>query len=861
MSKGYPGKGRNHIRMSIATISLSLLVIFATAYALILPGMTLEVGPASESLEITSVPEASEVISPAPGSTQAAETAEATDAAGAPDMTPVPGITETPDTTIVPVITGDPASAADPAVTGMPEVSTAPVTTPEPYVFEDEKIVVTAIPDASFSIPDGAVFQASEITPESDPARYESLLGLVSENAAADVSIGSEPSGIDVLAYDIGFFVNGVETEPLAGSVTITISYKTPELTVAKPENLTLFHVVEKTDSVSLEPVAESAPIVSEDGTVESVSFEADSFSPYLITNGYTMSSSLHYSLIDQTSELFTNTSYYNASSPLGVAGSFHIVAFDTLTLSAHTNGNFMAKNLWASTNFGTNNFGAELSYVQNYLQVTSTDAADMADVLVVGSGNTVSLVDNGNAFAVNGTKIDKPQTIWQDNDTAAMPFIDMAAARTKVLEVNAMLATQKNTNMTSSLTTSGDPTNSYLTLTNVDKTGVYNFTASQLMSYSNGFSVRGFTAAKMGSVIINIDCAGQTTVNVPKIRMYIDGNNMPLSEMTTFTSGKILLNFVNAAGVNLIFNETYASVLAPDSNITSNQNLNGTIIGRNVTIKAESHRTDFTGSLPPTGNIKATKTWKAVDGSTLTGTAIADLSCSVQLYCNNAPMAGAAYTVTLNAANSWTYQWTYLPLDSSQLYSVHEVSISKGGTVIQTGETTAKYAVTYTNNAGIATGNIQITNTVATGTITVNKIWYAEDGSLLTGSAASSLSVTVQLYCNNTPMTGPPFTVTLSSANSFSYTWTDLAITSGQKYSVREAPYAGYKTTYLNNNGLSYGTITVNNTRGHPDVLPETGSGGTDGFHIIGGFLLVISLIPAVLIRHHRKRRDIRSG
>jgi hypothetical protein len=312
---------------------------------------------------------------------------------------------------------------------------------------------------------------------------------------------------------------------------------------------------------------------------------------------------------------------------------------------------------------------------------------------------------------------------------------------------------------------------------------------------------------------------------------------------------------------VNLIFNETYASVLAPDSNITSNQNLNGTIIGRNVTIKAESHRTDFTGSLPPTGNIKATKTWKAVDGSTLTGTAIADLSCSVQLYCNNAPMAGAAYTVTLNAANSWTYQWTYLPLDSSQLYSVHEVSISKGGTVIQTGETTAKYAVTYTNNAGIATGNIQITNTVATGTITVNKIWYAEDGSLLTGSAASSLSVTVQLYCNNTPMTGPPFTVTLSSANSFSYTWTDLAITSGQKYSVREAPYAGYKTTYLNNNGLSYGTITVNNTRGHPDVLPETGSGGTDGFHIIGGFLLVISLIPAVLIRHHRKRRDIRSG
>ncbi len=831
--------------MGVMTISLSLLVVLATAYALILPGMTLEVDPASESTEISSVTETTANISPVPGSAEIPDTAQETDASGTPETTLVPGVTGTADT----------------AVTGTPKVTETPVTTPAPYIFEDENILVTTIPDAAFSLPDGAVFQVTEISQESDPARYESLVGLVSENAAADNSTGINPAGIDVLAYDIGFYMNGVETEPLAGSVTITIFYKTPEITVANPENLSLFHVVETTDSIALEPVTDSTPVVSEDGTVESVSFEASSFSPYLITNGYTMGSSLTYSLIDQPSELFTNTTYYNASSPLGTAGSFHIVAFDTLTLSAHTNGNFMAKNLWAGTNFGTNNFGAELSYVQNYLNVTSTDAADMADVLVVGSGNTVSLVDNGNAFAINGTKIDKPQTIWQENDTIAMPFIDMAAAKTKVLDVNAMLAIQKNVNMTSSLTTSGDPTNSYLTLTNVDKTGVYNFTAAQLMSYSNGFSVRGFTAAKMGSVIINIDCAGQTTVNIPKIRMYIDGVNMPLSEMTTFTSGKILLNFVNAAGVNLNFNETYASVLAPDSNIIANQNLNGTIIGKNITIKAESHRTDFTGSLPATGTIKAAKTWKAVDGTALTGAAIADLSCSVQLYCNNAPMTGAAYTVTLNAANSWTCQWIYLPLDNNQKYSVHEVSISKGGTVIQTGETTVKYAVSYANNAGIATGDISIVNTVATGTISVNKIWYAEDASLLAGTETTALSVTVQLYCNNTPMTGPPYTITLTSANNFTYTWTDLAITSGQKYSVRESPYAGYMTTYLNNDGISYGTITVSNTRGHPDVLPETGSGGTDGFHVIGGFLIAISLLSAVLIRHLKKRREVRSG
>lgn len=841
-------------------MSLSLLVVFATAYALILPGMTLEVGTAADSTGISAISETGTAdISPVPDVTETPDTAALPSVTGIPDATPAPEMT--PGVTEAPEATGTPAPTPDPAITGTPDITPTPAPAVVPYIFEDENILVTATPDSGFSIPDGAVFQVTEISQDSDPARYDSLVGLVSENAAADASAGSPPAGSDVLAYDIGFYVNGIETEPLAGRVIVTISYKTPEIRVENPENLSLFHVVETADAAVLEPVADSTPVVSGDGSVESISFSANSFSAYLITNGYTMSSSLKYSVIAQESDRFTNTTYYNTASPLGVAGSFHIVAFDTLTLSAHTNGNFMTKNLWAGTNFGTNNYGAELSYVQNYLQVTSTDAADPADVLVVGSGNTVSLTDNGNAFAVNGTKIDKPQTIWQDNDTAAMPFIDMAAARNQVLAVNDMLATQKSTNMTSNLTTSGDPTNSYLNLDNVDKTGVYNFTASQLMSYSNGFSVRGFTAGKMGTVIINIDCQGYSTIDVPKVRMYIDSVNLPLSEMTTFVSGKILLNFVNAAGVTINFNETYASVLAPESNVISNQNLNGTIIGNNVTIKAESHRTDFTGSLPQTGSIKVTKAWKAAEGSSLTGAPIADLSCTVQLYMNGSPMTGAAYTVTLNAANNWTYQWIYLPLDSSQKYSVREVSISKGGTVIQTGDATAKYAVTYTNNAGIATGDIGILNAVATGTITVNKIWYAEDGSSLTGTETTPLSVTVQLYCNNTAMTGPPYIVTLDSANNFSYTWTDLPVTSGQKYSVREAPYAGYKTTYLNNDGISNGTITVSNTRGHPDVLPETGSGGTDGFHIIGGFLIVISLLSAVYMRYRKKRREVRSG
>jgi hypothetical protein len=57
---------------------------------------------------------------------------------------------------------------------------------------------------------------------------------------------------------------------------------------------------------------------------------------------------------------------------------------------------------------------------------VNSVSAADTTDYLVIGSSNTVTLMDNGNAFAVNGTKLDTPKksNIIQDSDTEKAPFI-----------------------------------------------------------------------------------------------------------------------------------------------------------------------------------------------------------------------------------------------------------------------------------------------------------------------------------------------------------------------------------------------------------------------------------------------------
>ena len=851
-------------------VILSISVALATAYALIVPGLTMnkdttiavETSNTEETLfteQVTQVssPEGVEPENSTADTTVLETTADETSATV--ETTDISTGTEPVETTVT---TPAPTSTLPddvPAESAVPSASSADATVPqetvaEPseYFYENESIYATATLDPQVILPEGAAFRITEISQETDPERYADFVKLLSDNSEQVAQ--SVPAGKGILAYDIGFFVGEDEVEPEGGSVSVTIVYKDAAIEVENPEDVSIFHVEESGTEMALEPVVTEEPIVSEDGVVEEVSFEAQSFSPFLITGTYTMSSSLHYELIDQQSELFTNTSYYNQASALNLVGSFHIVAFDTLRLDAHTNGNFCAKDLYAGTNFGTNNYGAELSYVQNYLQVTSTDAADYLDILVVGSSNAVSLVDNGNAFAVNGTKIDKPYTIWQDNDTGLMPFLDLSAAEAGIKSVAAGLAMQPNMNLENYLATYGDPYQSYLKITNVNEPAVFNMTSSQLESYANGFSIRGFTQDAVGSVILNIDCAGDANVTVPKILMQVGSEMLNFKELTSFSSGKIILNFVNSANANIALNLTYASIIAPDANIIAYQNVNGAIIGNNVTIKAESHRTDFTGVLPApiTGSASVTKSWKAFDGTALTGAAIADMSVQAQLYCNGVAMTDAKYLVTLNSANSWTNKWQELPIASGQVYTVKEVSISKNDVVIQTGDTAQAYEVTYTTGGTSKDRTVAISNRVITGNVSVDKQWRSLVGDPLTADQVKDLSVSVQLCQNGTPMTGQQYTVSLSALTNWNYEWTGLAIGSNQKYTIREVSIsrttgdvtqviqAGglhtlYDVTYYNNAGITNGSIDVINKVKTGTITVEKTWYDKDGYPMFG--------------------------
>ena len=581
------------------------------------------------------------------------------------------------------VIYGEPASVATPT----PEL---PV-----YMFEGDGLKISGSPAAADVLPEGAVLTAERITSESDPQRYALYADMLQQQFGTELPVS-------FYAYDIGFAVDGQEVEPEGDVVNVTISDTTIPEAVEEP---LVYHVVneESVDPALQEIAAEATSI---DGETQ-VSFAAESFSTYILANGQqiVLSNSLTYKVVAAEADTFTHTSYY-LSKALGIAGNFHIVAFNSATLGAHTNGNVLAKSVSANSNFGTNGLTNELSYIQNYTQVNGVSASSATHTLVVGNANTITAMDNGNAFGINGTKLDKPANLWQDKATATLPFIDLAAVKASTKSLSSSLAGNSNAYITPHLSTSaGSCTESYLTLSNVDKVGFYNITASALSGY-NYFGIQGFQSGHSGTVIVNVDCSGYSgTLTLPECRMYYGSGGtatvVNFAEVTSFVNGRILWNLVNCTA-NVTTKLLYASLLAPDASVTLGQNMNGTVIANNVTVSAESHRDDFLGELSNGVTVTGTKVWTDFG----TG-APANTSVTFQLYrSTDGGTTKTAYgsPVTLNATTGWSYNWTELPTGS--LYTIVETTVLKGSTNV-----TTSYAATYSTQTGVASGTITVSN------------------------------------------------------------------------------------------------------------------------------------------------------
>jgi hypothetical protein len=147
--------------------------------------------------------------------------------------------------------------------------------------------------------------------------------------------------------------------------------------------------------------------------------------------------------------------------------------------------------------------------------------------------------------------------------------------------------------------------------------------------------------------------------------------------------------------------------------------------------------------------------------------------SAEVTLYAN-----GEEYeTVTLTAADNWTYTWYELPAltdDGVEIsYTVDEANVPEG----------------YSKSVEGSGGNFKITNTELTD-VSVQKVWNDGEGENRPDS------VSVQLYANGVA-TGDK--IILTSDNAWEYTWDDLAKCDSDgneiDYTVEEDSVDGYRT------------------------------------------------------------------
>ncbi len=293
----------------------------------------------------------------------------------------------------------------------------------------------------------------------------------------------------------------------------------------------------------------------------------------------------------------------YTAGSALGIAGNFHVVAFDTAEVIAHTNGNVLANTLKGNghtAEFGTHGLAAnEVSYIQHFTNVGSLQVGaqeyQTRQLLVVGKDVELGIGTNNN-ITVDGATVHYPSNIMVDADG---PFIDLGALESQVTSYSSSL---QHEDCGVSVTKQGG--SSKIQLLDPDSTGYLNITAAELANLGGGSKIDGFKSGHNGAVVINVDCTGVSDIYTPNgdgITIVVDGDSKTNGEYVEHNFGRVIFNFINAEGKTIHAASTvFGMMLAPGATIIAEGGVNGSMIADNVIIRAESHRVTFAGGLSP---------------------------------------------------------------------------------------------------------------------------------------------------------------------------------------------------------------------------------------------------------------------
>lgn len=326
------------------------------------------------------------------------------------------------------------------------------------------------------------------------------------------------------------------------------------------------------------------------------------------------LADSLTYFEVQTDNDTYINSQYYKtATKTLGIVNGFHIVAFQNVSLNSHTNGNVLAKSSYFGANAGTNDLENEVSYVENSLnQNIFKPMSNTTSLFVVGYNNTLSVDDNGNAFSINGYKIDNLRNLA--SDTEVKKYIELDKVRSQIVNISQQLFSLSGTLPSENISLNCAPgadfdmNDRYVQISDISGMNVYHMPADEMEQANPPIYFKGFTDClnNKGSLVLNIDLAGHTDYKiVAPLNMVENGIVLNNQERNTWEYGKILYNFYDSSSADKMYHgkitftgRTFGTIIAPYADITIQQNLDGNIIGNSVTVNAQTHRCDFTGAL-----------------------------------------------------------------------------------------------------------------------------------------------------------------------------------------------------------------------------------------------------------------------
>ncbi|MGX7157328.1 collagen-binding domain-containing protein [Enterococcus villorum] len=276
----------------------------------------------------------------------------------------------------------------------------------------------------------------------------------------------------------------------------------------------------------------------------------------------------------------------------LGIASQFHVFSKGKTTVNAHTDGNIATKELDAKNNFGTDVISGDLQLEINYVQMTdsligsSFVSGDNNRINKFVVGSSISTGIENDRAVVNGSRVDHLSASELYQDRPGNVYIDFEAEFAKL---EAASGTLMALNPAKTYTSNDFPDMNNRT---IDVTG---------MGESNFVSINVDASVLEMNTPLNIlnpenKVLVINVVNAPAdfaIQSQIHYNDRTNHETEDFSDANISWNFENSL-TNLAVNAPFqGTIIAPKADVTANQNMDGTIIGKNVTLNAATNRWD----------------------------------------------------------------------------------------------------------------------------------------------------------------------------------------------------------------------------------------------------------------------------